>query len=128
MGLFDLVAVSGVPGSSFTVKLTYPTPLPPGTQYWKFGPTLSNATPHWYAYPGAVISGNTITLTVVDGQQGDDDLQANAIILDPGGPALLAAAAGGATAIPSLSEWGRIVLVLLMASLSWWVLRQRLPR
>lgn len=128
MGLFDLVAVSGVPGSSFTVKLTYPTLLPPGTQYWKFGPTLSNATPHWYAYPGAVISGNTITLTVVDGQQGDDDLQANAIILDPGGPALLAVTAGGATAIPSLSEWGRIVLVLLMASLSWWVLRQRFPR
>lgn len=129
MGLFDLVVVSGVPGSSFTVKLTYPSPLPPGTQYWKFGPTPTNSTPHWYAYPGAVISGNTITLTVVDGQLGDDDLQANALILDPGGPALLAAGAGGAaTAIPTLSEWGRIVLVLLVAALAWRMLRQRLPR
>lgn len=124
LGLFNLVAISGVPGSSFTVKLTYPTALPPGTQYWKFGPTPGNSTPHWYAFPGAVISGNTITLTVVDGQQGDDDLQANAVILDPGGPALVASAAGtGVAAIPTLSEWGQIVLFMLMTALAWRVKR-----
>ncbi|MBU2170572.1 MAG: IPTL-CTERM sorting domain-containing protein [Gammaproteobacteria bacterium] len=128
MGLFDLVAISGVPGSSFTVKLTYPTALPTGTQYWKYGATPSNPAPHWYAYPGAVISGNTITLTVVDGQQGDDDLLPNAVILDPGGPALLAAGPGGATAIPTLSEWGRLLLVVLMVVAAWAVIRQRVAR
>lgn len=127
LGLFDLVAISGVPGSSFTVKLTYPTALPPGTQYWKFGPTPGNPTPHWYAYPGAVISGNTITLTVVDGQQGDDDLLANAVILDPGGPALVAGGPAGAAPIPALSEWGRIVLVVLMAVLAVRMVRGRSP-
>ncbi|MFN7153252.1 MAG: IPTL-CTERM sorting domain-containing protein [Acidovorax sp.] len=128
MGLFDLVVISGVPGSSFTVKLTYPTALPRGTQYWKYGATPSNQTPHWYAYPGAVISGNTITLTVVDGQQGDDDLLANAVILDPGGPAVLAAGPGGAAAIPTLSEWGRLLLMFLMAAAAWGVMRRRAIR
>jgi len=128
MGLFDLVAVSGVPGSSFTVKLTYPAPLPPGTQYWKYGATPSNATPHWYAYQGAVIAGNTITLTVVDGQQGDDDLLPNAVILDPGGPALLTVGPGGATAIPTLSDWGRWLLVLLVAAAGWGGMRRRTPQ
>ncbi|AYM98316.1 IPTL-CTERM sorting domain-containing protein [Acidovorax sp. 1608163] len=124
LGLFNLVAISGVPGSAFTVKLTYPTALPPGTQYWKFGPTPGNSTPHWYAFPGAVISGNTITLTVVDGQQGDDDLQANAVILDPGGPALVASTGGtGVAAIPTLSEWGKLALFMLMTALAWRVKR-----
>jgi len=125
LGLFDLVAISGVPGSSFSVTLTYPTALPPGTQYWKFGPTLVNPTPHWYAYPDAVVSGNTITLTVVDGQQGDDDLQPNAVILDPGGPAVAAAPPSGAAPIPTLSAWGRLALALCMAVLAWQFMRQR---
>jgi len=133
MGLFDFVAVSGVPGSSFTVKLTYPTDLPAGTQYWKFGPTPSNLSPHWYAYPGAVVSGNTITLTVVDGQQGDDDLLPNAVILDAGGPAVPAVVPPGpgpgpVASIPTLSEWGRALLVLLFVAGACATLRRRVAR
>ena len=37
---------------------------------------------------GAQINGNTITLHFVDGARGDDDLEANGQISDPGGPAL----------------------------------------
>lgn len=128
LGLFDFVAVGGVPGSSFTVKLTYPTDLPAGTQYWKFGPTPSNPSPHWYAFPGAVISGNTITLTVVDGQLGDDDLLPNAVILDAGGPAVQAAVPpgpGGAASIPTLSEWAQALLVLLFVAGGGAALRRR---
>ena len=35
----------------------------------------------------AVIDGNRITLWFIDGDRGDDDLTANGVIKDPGGPA-----------------------------------------
>ncbi len=38
---------------------------------------------------GAVLEGDTITLYLKDGQQGDDDLSANGVISDPGGPGIL---------------------------------------
>ncbi|XAH23520.1 IPTL-CTERM sorting domain-containing protein [Xylophilus sp. GW821-FHT01B05] len=126
VGLFDFVAINGTPGSSMTATLTYSQPLPAGTQYWKFGPTAANTTPHWYAFPGAVISGNTVTLTIVDGGLGDDDLRANGTVVEPGGPALVAAAVGaGATAIPTLSEWGRLLLLALLSLAAWHGLRRR---
>jgi uncharacterized protein (TIGR03382 family) len=70
--------------------------LPAGTTintYWKFGPEPSNSTPHWYEFlfdgtTGATISGNVITLHLVDGLRGDDDLAVNGVIIDPGAPAL----------------------------------------
>ncbi len=70
--------------------------LPPGVTintYWKFGPEPGNPTPHWYEFlfdgtTGATFSGNVITLHLVDGLRGDDDLTANGVIVDPGAPAL----------------------------------------
>ena len=93
--------------SSASLVLTYPANLPAGTVFWKYGPEPGNATPHWYAYPNAVVSGNQITLTLTDGQQGDADLSGNGVIVDPGGPGILV---GGATPIPSLSQWGLLLL------------------
>jgi hypothetical protein len=60
--------------------------------YWKFGPTPDDPTWHWYEFAfdgttGAEISGNTVTLHLVDGQRGDADLTANGVITDPGAPA-----------------------------------------
>ena len=54
--------------------------------YWKYGRTASNTTAHWYQFAGAAIAGNTITLTLTDGADGDDDYTANGTITDPGGP------------------------------------------
>ncbi|HAM49766.1 MAG TPA: hypothetical protein DCP92_03390, partial [Nitrospiraceae bacterium] len=79
------------PGSSTTAVII----LPEGTSvnnYYKYGPTPDNPTPHWYSFmfdgqTGAVISGNIITLHFVDGLRGDDDLTANGQIVDQGGPA-----------------------------------------
>ena len=90
-GIVALQLATGTAGSSATVVLTYPEPLPAGTTYYKFGKTLANPTDHWYEFSGAVISGNTITLTLTDGGAGDNDLAANSLIDDPGGPALLKA-------------------------------------
>lgn len=80
-------------GSTF-VTLTLPDGETVET-YYKYGPTLSNAVPHWYEFTydgttGAQISGNVITLYFVDGLRGDDDLDdTNRSITDIGGPAIV---------------------------------------
>ncbi|QJR11376.1 hypothetical protein DSM104443_02451 [Usitatibacter rugosus] len=86
-GLFAFDAGGCAPGSTVTIVLTYPQTLPDGTQYWKYGPTAAAPAPHWYTVP-ATIAGNTITLSIVDGGLGDDDLAANGAISDPGGPGI----------------------------------------
>lgn len=78
--------------AAITITLTYPHPLPPGAAYWKYGPSPSGyncsralcALPHWYQMPAAqaVVAGNTVTLTIIDGGVGDDDLTANGAIVD----------------------------------------------
>src|SRR5256885_16189604 len=77
-----------------------PQALPAGAQYWKYGPTAANPAPHWYAFNDGfkVISANTYTLEVQDGGLGDDDLQANGVVVDPGG--IMVMAATSAAAIP----------------------------
>lgn len=130
-GLFDFVAINGTPGTPFSITLTFPSlPAPPPGyqyQYWKFGPTPSDPAPHWYAFSGAVISGNAVTLTIVDGQIGDDDLVANSRIVDAGGLAVVAVAAGsGASPIPALSEWAQLLLAgLVLASAATLLWRRR---
>lgn len=70
------------------ITISYPAALDPAMVWWKYGPTTSDNTPHWYVFDGAVISGNTVTLTIKDGGTGDDDLIENGSITDPGGPGL----------------------------------------
>ncbi|MBR0565141.1 hypothetical protein J5J83_03295 [Azoarcus sp. L1K30] len=120
-GLFDLRLVTGAAGSGATVTITYPSNLPPGTVWWKYGKTIANPVAHWYQFAGATISGNTVTLTLQDGGAGDDDLLANSVIVDPGGPG-----APLATPIPMLSDWGRILLSALMVLGGIFVLRRKI--
>jgi hypothetical protein len=109
-------------GTAATITITYPTPLPAGSVYWKYGPSPAGyncsgaacALPHWYQMPPAqaVFSGNTVTLTISDGGVGDDDfaLGPNGIIVDQGGPGVPAV-----TGIPTLSQWGMVLLSGLLA-------------
>jgi hypothetical protein len=115
-GVVSVALHQGTQGSSAEVVLTYPMPLPPGTVYYKYGPTRDEPQPHWYPFGGARIAGNTITLTLTDGEDGDGDLARNGSITDPGGPALLAGH-GGAQAIPTLGEWGLLLLSALLGAL-----------
>jgi len=88
-GFFDFV-ITGVNGGTTTLTLY----VPDGdalTTYYKYGPTPDDPSDHWYEFlydgqTGAVIDGNTITLYFVDGERGDDDLEANGTIVDQGGP------------------------------------------
>jgi len=62
--------------------------------YFKYGATPDENT-HWYAFDydgetGAVINEDTVFLYLTDGLRGDDDITANGVILEPGGPILTA--------------------------------------
>ncbi|SEA54741.1 IPTL-CTERM sorting domain-containing protein [Marinobacterium iners] len=114
-GAVSLRLTNGTPGSNATVVLTYPEDLPAGTRYYKYGPTADNPTDHWYRYAGAVISGNTITLTLTDGGAGDSDLSVNGIIADPGGPAWITQ---DVAPIPTLPQWAMMLLAGIMGMLA----------
>jgi hypothetical protein len=60
----------------------------------------------------ATILGNVVTFSIVDGGLGDDDLTANGTVADAGGPT-----ADSLQAIPTLSEWGLRLTMLLVAFL-----------
>ena len=79
------VLIIGCTAHAVSVTITYPQPLAAGTQYWKYGPTPTDTSPHWYIMP-ATIAGNQVQLTIMDGGLGDDDLMVNLSIADPGGP------------------------------------------
>ena len=117
-GLFGFTAVCPPrSGGSVTLTMTYPNPLPPGTQYWKYGPTADDPSNHWYVLP-ATLAGNTATFTITDGGLGDDDLVADADIVDQGGPGVpnfVDPTAG----IPTLSEWALLLLSALFGGLLW---------
>ena len=87
-GLFDFTLNTDKPGTAASMTINYPTALPANTVYWKFGKTPGDPTPHWYVFSGAVFNAErtSVTLTIVDGGEGDDDLSANGVISDPGGP------------------------------------------
>ena len=87
-GFFSFELIDVPPGGSASVEVT----LPYGAMrnWWKYGPTPGNPTPHWYEFTydgttGAEVNGNVVTLHFVDGQRGDSDLTANGVIVDPGG-------------------------------------------
>ncbi len=115
-GMFAFSTVGCTPGSTLSFTIVYPQPLPPGTVYYKYGPTTGNPTPHWYTLP-ATVSGNTVTFSITDGGLGDDDLTANGTIADQGGPG--APPGGGpsaapSTPVPALSGWMLAFLAVLV--------------
>lgn len=81
------------PGASVDVQII--ANLPAGATidtYWRYGPETNNVTPHWYEFlsdgtTGAMFNANVVTLHLVDGLRGDDDVTANGVVVDPGAPA-----------------------------------------
>ncbi|MDG4549954.1 MAG: IPTL-CTERM sorting domain-containing protein [Candidatus Contendobacter sp.] len=118
-GLFRFTLANCNPGETVTLTMTYPNPLPPGVQYWKYGPEPPPGDPsnHWYVLP-ATIAGNTASFSITDGGLGDDDLSANRTIVDQGGPGV-PGVGDGATGIPTLHEWALLLLSALFGGLLW---------
>jgi hypothetical protein len=69
------------PGDGVPVRITYPEPIPPNAEYWKFNP--NNRI--WYSIGFSSVDDKTITFILIDGGQGDSDNDANGTIVDPGG-------------------------------------------
>jgi hypothetical protein len=87
-----------------------------GTPYRKYGPTTPGnpATTQWYTFNNVTIVGNTVTLHLVDGILGDDTATDGKIV-DQGGIAQPAQQQPMA-AIPTMTEWGMVVMVLLLVA------------
>jgi hypothetical protein len=101
-GFFEFTVDGVEPGGATTVTLQFPAGTSFDT-YYKYGPTPDKTSNHWYEFKydgqtGAEINGNQIILHFVDGQRGDDDLVANGVVTDIGGPGV------SATVVPSGDE------------------------
>ncbi len=86
-------------GASVTVTQFFQAALPAGLTYYKYGPPSSGAPADYYAFtyagPGTtgaeiIPAQNKIILHLKDGALGDNDWTENGVIVDPGGPALVA--------------------------------------
>jgi len=88
-GFFSFRVDGLTTGATITVNITLPSNLPVNAQYWKNGPTPNNTASHWYQLPMEDNDGdNVIKITLIDGGLGDDDLTANSVIVDQGGPGI----------------------------------------
>ena len=99
---------------SVTMTLTYPSALPEGVQFRK-----PDGAGGWFDPETAlnvIVNGarTTVTYTITDNGPGDTN-PALGVIADPLVPVLAAAPASGAAAIPTLSEWGVILMSALLA-------------
>jgi hypothetical protein len=92
--------------------------------FQKYGPTpTSNGASIYYTPNGMSVAGNTVTYSNTDNGLGDDTFTgADGVINDPAVPVSFAAIAAG---IPTLSEWGMIILSGLLALGTLVALRRR---
>ena len=92
---------------------------------WKYGPYPTPTSPvSWYqmtAAQGVTVSGNTNTFTVQDNGVGNAD-PAPGVIADPAGPGTTVNASAS---IPTLSEWGMILMSGLLGLLGLAQMRRR---
>jgi len=118
-GLFDFIVNGMTPGGTLVLNVTWPQPIPTGAVYWKYGPR-TGIPAQWYQFPVTYSPDRrTVTLTIIDGGVGDDDLSPNGTIVDQNGPSQLTA-----TAVPSMNEWGLFALSGLLGMAGLWARRR----
>ena len=115
LGVFSFTASgAGCENATLSVRVDYPAGSLSGLQPYKYGPATGGAAFTWF--PHGTITGDTVTYSVTDNGVGDSRLAPPGVIEDPFAPVLLAPGPGGATAIPTLGQWGLMVLTLLAAA------------
>ena len=121
-GFFRII-VSGLAadGDCSEVRLQLPKNTAINT-YYKYGRTQANPADHWYEFmydgdTGAIINHTAtqteITLHLCDGLRGDSDLTANRVIDDPGGPGVPIAGPAPTHSIPTMNQWGLMIMSVL---------------
>ena len=91
-GLIDFKIKVDIPGSSATITIFLPEPMPRGYKWYKYSQSQG-----WYDYSANVASNSDrtqLSITLVDGGRGDDDGQQNGIIADPSGLGLAPTGSG----------------------------------
>ncbi|TDS84591.1 choice-of-anchor U domain-containing protein [Comamonas sp. JUb58] len=87
-GVFEYELIGCDVGSTVTITTEWPN-LFGVSNYMKYGPTpTSRGRSLWYVPKNLKLEGNRVSFTITDGQLGDDDLVANGVIKDPGGPVI----------------------------------------
>jgi uncharacterized repeat protein (TIGR01451 family) len=82
-GFFSFNITGLEEGQTVNVTITLPVNAPEGTTYWKYHDSEGG----WIQIPmGSDDGDDIITITLVDGELGDDDGEANGVIVDQGGP------------------------------------------
>jgi hypothetical protein len=99
-GLVSYQVIDVAPGSTVTVKVTFPSGIPAGSKVYKVGPA------GFKEVVNPAIQGHTVTLTLTDGGAGDSDGLANGVIVDPVGVAVPAASGTGSVDLSSASGGG----------------------
>ncbi len=106
--------------ASVTMTLEYPQPLPPGVQFWKYGPATVGATSStWFPLAGVTLSADrkTVSYTITDNGVGDSDPVAGAI-RDPfalvAGPVV-----SDPASIPVDAPWALGLLSAALGALGW---------
>ena len=90
------------------MSVVWPQPI---AEYGKYGlAAVGDTTDTWFTPPGLGIAGNTATFTITDGGVGDSDA-AGGVIADPTGPL------APALPVPTLGEWGLLLMAALMGAL-----------
>jgi len=108
LGVLHFTA-SGCAGAALAVQVTYPAGRLAGLKPYKFGPPQQGASAAWFPY--GTVTGDTVAYTVQDDGTGDNDTATPGAIADPFMPLALPA---GAAAIPTLSQWGLLLLSVLL--------------
>jgi len=82
-GMFEIQVCCIPSGSTVTLNITLPGPVPVGTKWWKYHSGL------WYSLPiGSDNGDNIITVTLTDGVFPGDEDSIPGQITDPGGPGI----------------------------------------
>ena len=98
-GLIDFKIKVDIPGSSATLTLLLPEPMPLEYKWYKYSQSQG-----WYDYSENVaFNGHRtqLSITLVDGGTGDEDGQQNGIITDPSGAGLAPAGSNSDTPVGS---------------------------
>lgn len=75
-GMIEFQADNCGVGATTNFTLGLPQAAPAGAQWWQYGPTPNNASPHWYSMD-TVGGGSKLSFKITDGARGDNDVTLN---------------------------------------------------
>ncbi len=121
-------SVNGCAGATLSVRITYPQSVA-GLQLRKYGPPAAGQSFTWFTPSNLQVSGDgrTVSYTVTDDGEGDNEIGTPGTITDPFAPMQVnpSATPVNAAPIPVLGSWGLALMGLLAGVIGVGGLRRR---